>query len=306
MDEINLYDKIYSGADLYRPPQERDSLLIELGQGCSWGQCAFCDFANDEFHIEPLDKLEERLYYLSYAAGEKDRLHFGGCNPLMLPMDHLLTAFAYAKHYLPGVKEYSMYARSEDVLGKSLKELTLLKAMGLHTLHIGLESGSDEVLRLHNKGETAAQMLEAFRILESLGIAYQLTIIPGLGGKDLSEKHLLSTAKLLNQCHPECVWAMALTIWEHTPLYDMVMKGDFKPMGYYEIALEERRMLQLMEMQSECLYVDSTLLKLYTVMGFLPYQKGELLGKFDKAIASYDGPKEGYTDSFIREKGRHI
>ena len=55
-------------------------------------------------------------------------------------------------------------------------------------------------------------------------------------------------------------------------------------------------------MKSECLYVDSTLLKQYTVMGFLPYQKGDLLAKFDKAIASYDGPKEGYTDSFIRRK----
>jgi radical SAM superfamily enzyme YgiQ (UPF0313 family) len=306
MEEKSIYDLIYSGADLYKPPQERDSLLIELGQGCSWSGCAFCDFANDEYHIEPLEKLEERLFYLGQVAGDKDRLHFGGCNPLALGTDHLYLAFRLAQHYLPGVKEYSMYARAEDVLGKSRDELLAFKAMGLHTLHIGLESGSDKVLRLHNKGESVAQMLEAFRLLEELGLAYQLTIIPGLGGLDLSEEHCLATAKLLNQIHPDCVWAMALTIWEQTPLYDMVMKGEFRPMSYYQIALEERRMLQLMEMTSECLYVDSTLLKLYTVMGFLPRQKAELLAKFDRAIAGFDGPKEGYHDSFIREKGRHI
>ncbi len=299
MNKSDLYKKIYSGAELYRPPQEKNSLLIELGQGCSWGKCDFCDFSNDMFHIEPLDKLRERLYYLSMLAQGHNRLHLGGCNPLTFPSDYLMSAFTLAKHYLPGINQYSMYARAEDVLRKNEAELKIFRDAGLNTLHIGLESGSNQVLKFHCKGETVEEIQSACLKLDKLGIAYHLTIIPGLGGKKLSHEHLTKTAEVLSRLHPQCVWALALTIWNSTPLWGKVLQGEFEPMGYYEIALEERKMIEQLSLSSECLYVDSTLLKRYTVMSLLPKNKDGLLAQFDKVISNYVGPEDDFTENIL-------
>ena len=53
--------------------------------------------------------------------------------------------------------------------------------MGLRDLHVGVESGSDTVLLMANKGETAADLLRAFRKLDEAGIQYLVTSILGLG-----------------------------------------------------------------------------------------------------------------------------
>ena len=77
---------------------------------------------------------------------------------------------------------------------------------------------------------------------------------------------------------------MALKLWPNTRLQHMVKTGDFYPMDYRQILLEEREMIALTQFQSSCLYVDSTVLGEYTVMGFLPEAKEQLLGQIDALL----------------------
>ena len=48
---------------------------------------------------------------------------------------------------------------------------SLLKSMGLCDLHIGVESGSDSILEMVNKGITSFDTLTALQRLDKLGVA---------------------------------------------------------------------------------------------------------------------------------------
>lgn len=288
MEHTDVYNLMYDHAEFYRPPREEHSAFLEIAYGCSWGACAFCDFIRDEYKVYSLKDVARKARLLSQVIGDKRRVHFLGCNPLALPLDHLLDVFMLARRELPGVSEYSMYARAEDVLAKGETGLAALKRAGLTDLHVGVESGADEVLAMHNKGETAQQMLDACLALERAGIACHISLIPGLGGRRLSRLHAEKTAALLSKIHPASVWCIGLTVWEGTPLADSVRSGAFDHMDYREMLEELRTMLALTDMEGpDCTFTDSSVLGLYTVEGKLPSGKADLLRVCDHLLAAY-------------------
>ncbi len=300
MERQDIYNLMYDHAEFYRPPREEHSAFLEIAYGCRWGACTFCDFIKDEYKVYSLKDISRKAQLLSQVIGDQTRLHFLGCNPLALPLDFLLDVFMLTRRFLPGVTEYSMYARAEDVLEKGEVGLMALKRTGLTDVHVGIESGADEVLIMHNKGETAEQMLQACLLLEQAGIVNHISLIPGLGGRRLSRLHAERTAEFLSKIHPASVWCIGLKIWEGTPLADMVRGGTFDPMDYREMLEELRYMLSLTEMEGpDCTFTDSSVLGLYTIEGRLPSAKADLLHVCDQLLAAfpaapsevlYDGP----------------
>lgn len=58
--------------------------------------------------------------------------------------------------------------------------LRMMKKAGCHTLWFGVETSSDETLRLYGKGYTKKQVLEAFKIVKKVGIKTLATFLIGL------------------------------------------------------------------------------------------------------------------------------
>lgn len=177
-----------------------------------------------------------------------------------------------------------MYARADDILKKSADELKALACGGLTDLHIGLESGSNAVLLLHEKGETIEEIEEALDALDNSGIRYHLTAIPGLGGRELSREHAVKTAAVISRHYPMSVWCIALKVWPETPLSRMIEEGQFAPLSYEEILSEEREMVSRIDAKLPMLYVDSTVLGKYTIIGMLPEQKEVMLKQMDTLL----------------------
>ena len=75
-----------------------------------------------------------------------------------------------------------MYGRASDVLRKTPEELSVLRELGVSMVYLGAESGSDQVLKIVNKGETAAELIAAVQKLEAAGIQASVTFSSGLGG----------------------------------------------------------------------------------------------------------------------------
>ncbi|MBU7047352.1 MAG: radical SAM protein, partial [Theionarchaea archaeon] len=59
------------------------------------------------------------------------------------------------------------------------------------------------------------------------GIPLSVTIIIGLGGPDLSEKHAEETASLLNRVNPDYVGALTLMLVDGTEMYNEYRRGKF-------------------------------------------------------------------------------
>ena len=284
MTREEIFSQLYSSDMVYPPPLESKSALLEITTGCSYRRCKFCDFPKDTFSIFPMTEIARKIELLRLVIGGNPRLHLLGCNPFCLHTKQLLSILAMVHDRLPCVQEISMYARADDVLRKSDEELKGLAHGGLTDLHIGLESGSDAVLSLHEKGETVADIEAALGALDRSGIRYHLTAIPGLGGKELSREHAIKTAAVISRHSPMSVWCIALKVWPDTPLSHMVEEGEFKPLTFEEILQEEREMVSRIDVQLPTLYVDSTVLNKYTILGMLPAQKNVILQQMDMLL----------------------
>lgn len=276
MTNEEIYASIFSHDTIYIPPHEEQSAPLEVALGCSWHRCRFCDFAKDEFRIHPMEKIEQNLWILSQFHPETKRLFLLGENAFVMSFQQLSRIFDLRDTYMPWAKEVAMYSRVDDILRKTEDELRILHERGLQALHIGMESGSDSILKQMNKGVTTFDMLEAFRKLERAGIDYYLTIIMGLGGWTFSRLHAVETARLLNQTHPKNIWCLKLKLWEDTPLYKDYKKGLFDMMTPEEILAEERILLENLTV-TDCLFEDTTVLDKYTLVGMLPEKKKDLL-----------------------------
>lgn len=285
MTREEIYHLLYDDPEVYRPPLEAESALLEVTHGCGYGKCFFCDFANDEYYHFDLKDIEGKIKLLAHVIDGADRLYFLGCNPFCLPTKRLMTIIDMVRKHLPSVEEISMYARAEDINRKSWSDIMALGQAGITDLHVGLESGSDRVLKLHNKGETSHDIQRALDTLESCEIGYHLTAILGMGGRRYSDEHAFETAAMLSRLHPISVWCMALKIWPDTPLYRMAESGVFQQMTPLEVLREERLMLRHTDMEKECLYVDSTVLNKYTLSARLPGLKDSALENIDRLIA---------------------
>ena len=267
MTREEIYAQMYSSDTVYPPPLEIKSALLEITTGCSYRRCKFCDFPKDTFSIFSMGEIAKKIELLRLVIDGNPRLHLLGCNPFCLHTRQLLSILAMIHDRLPCVREVSMYARADDILRKSDQELMALVQAGLTELHIGLESGSNAVLMLHEKGETIEDIEEAMNALDRTGIRYHLTMIPGLGGRDLSREHAVKTA-----------------VWPDTPLSCMVEDGTFCPLSFEEILREEREMVSRIDLTWPTLYVDSTVLGQYSIIGMLPEQKQVILQQMDHLL----------------------
>lgn len=284
MTREEIYAQMYSSDTVYPPPLEIKSALLEITTGCSYRRCKFCDFPKDTFSIFSMGEIAKKIELLRLVIDGNPRLHLLGCNPFCLHTRQLLSILAMIHDRLPCVREVSMYARADDILRKSDQELMALVQAGLTELHIGLESGSNAVLMMHEKGETIEDIEEAMNALDRTGIRYHLTMIPGLGGRDLSREHAVKTAAVISRHRPMSVWCIALKVWPDTPLSRMVEDGTFCPLSFEEILREEREMVSRIDLTWPTLYVDSTVLGQYSIIGMLPEQKQVILQQMDHLL----------------------
>lgn len=284
MTREEIFAQLYSSDTVYPPPLESKSALLEVTTGCSYRRCKFCDFPKDTFSIASMADIARKIELLRLVIGGNPRLHLLGCNPFCLHTRQLLAILDLIRQRLTCVREVSMYARADDVLRKSPEELRTLAQAGLTDLHIGLESGSNTVLALHEKGETIEDIEAAMDALDASGIRYHLTAIPGLGGQELSREHAVKTAAVISRHRPMSLWCIALKVWPDTPLSRMVEEGEFVPMSFEEILREEREMVSRIHMKLPMLYVDSTVLNQYTILGMLPEQKDVMQQQMDMLL----------------------
>ena len=281
---------IYHEDIIYRPPMESNSVLLELCTGCSYGKCTFCRCSSgkEDFCLYPDEEIREQLSKLSGGYRGERRLFITGGNVFAFKAEFLSYIFSLIKFYLPGIDYISMYARAEDVLNKPEEKITGLKQEGLGTLYIGVESGSDRILSLCNKGTDTDRMLKAFGILDSLGVNYGISIITGLGGEGTADEASSSTAEFINRLYPESIRVMTLTPLEGTKLFEDVETGRFKLQSQRESLTEEKLLLEKLIIKRRCLFASNHVSNLIPLVGFLPDDKDRLLRELKSGIEKYD------------------
>jgi radical SAM superfamily enzyme YgiQ (UPF0313 family) len=139
----------------------------------------------------------------------------------------LIEILTYLRRRFPSIERITSYARSQTVAFRREDDLRAIREAGLDRLHIGLESGCDEVLRRVQKGVTEDQHIEAGLKAKAAGFEVSEYYMPGLGGQELSELHALESADALNQIDPHFIRIRTLAIPKGAPLHDDHSAGRF-------------------------------------------------------------------------------
>ena len=229
-----------------RPPVEAYSLLIAVTGGCSWNQCKFCGTykgmygTTQEYAIRPIEDVKKDIDQAAKYNYHGFPVFLAGGNPTSAPTDYLMEIIKYVRIKLRDIQRVSCYSKALDVLRKTDEELQNLAEAGLDIVYMGLESGSNTVLRLMKKGTTATSFIKAGKRLLNAGIKLSLYIILGLGGHKYSEEHVKETARVLTEINPTIFRFRTLNISPSTPLWEDLQSGEFTLLTPSENLKEER------------------------------------------------------------------
>ncbi len=212
-------------------------------------------------------------------------------NSLVMSTSDLVEIFAYLKKKIPGVKRITSYARSSTLARKSLDEIKELKSAGLSRIHIGLESGSDRVLKFVKKGTTAAKHIDAGVKVRQAGITLSEYVMPGLGGKRWWEEHAVETARVLSEINPDFIRLRSLRIPPSAPLYQDLVTGRFEPLTDDEVVKEIRLFIESLEGITSTLTSDHIINLLEEVEGTFPDDREKMLSVIDRYLNLPDHEK---------------
>jgi radical SAM superfamily enzyme YgiQ (UPF0313 family) len=276
----------YEG-QIYRPPCEAHSLIIQATIGCPWNRCTFCQMYKDKkARIRPLDEVLEDLDEARRHYGRVPSLFLADGNTISLPTADLLAVLRRAYELFPELEHVGTYGGTRYINQKSVEELAALRDAGLSAVYLGLESGDDEVLRRVKKGVTAEEMIQAGRRLKEAGFPVSLYYLVGLGGSERWREHARGTARVVNAIGPEVLRPRTLYIQEGTPLWHQRQRGDFVEASPRE-ALQEVRLL-LEQIEVPLALVSDHITNYLPLFGRLPEDRQKLLAALDHTLAQSD------------------
>jgi radical SAM superfamily enzyme YgiQ (UPF0313 family) len=171
-------------------------------------------------------------------------------NTLIMPSDELLEVLSYLKETFPAIERITSYARAKTLAKKTPEELKELRKVGLSRLHVGLETGDDELLKYVDKGVTSAEQIEAGKKAKEAGFELSEYVMPDLGGRARSQQHALNTSRVLNEIDPDFIRLRPFVPGPGTPLYDEYTKGDFQLSSPHERLREIKLLVEKLNVTS--------------------------------------------------------
>ena len=205
-------------------------------------------------------------------------------NAIASPRNKLLAVLAGIRERFPDVDRITTYSQTRTLARKPVEQLVAYREAGLTRIHVGLESGSDAVLGLVDKGATAAVHVEGGRRVVAAGLHLCCYVMPGLGGVGLSADHARATAEVLTAIQPAAVRLRSLVVAPRTPLGERVERGEFETLPEDGMVAEIRALLGGMEGVHARLVSDHDLNLLPELEGQLPADLPRLLAVCDRFL----------------------
>lgn len=275
----------YEGT-IYRPPSEARSLIVQATVGCTHNKCTFCPMYKDKkFHIRSFEDIMADLKEARCDYPYVERIFFADGDAMCLATDKLLEILRAAKALFPECSRIAVYSRAAHINRKTDEELVSLREAGLGIVYIGAESGSDEVLRRANKGETAQEILEGVQKAERLGIKTSVTFLSGLGGHELMAEHALATGKMISEMGASYVGLLTILPAPGTPMFQDTVNGKFIPLNNREVEQELKILLENTDCKSPCVFRSNHASNHLVLAGTLPRDKDRMIAEVDAAMA---------------------
>ena len=274
----------YEG-DLFRPPSEAGSLILQATIGCSHNRCTFCAMYKRKKYRER--SLEEILAEIKGAANycpHTKRVFLADGNALAMATPKLLEILQQLDKAFPLLERVTLYGNPHDLLEKSIAELQQLGQNKLGLIYLGVESGSAKVLEAVKKGVTPDEMAAGAAKVKAAGIPLSVTVLNGLAGAEGSVEHAGATARLLNRMDPEYIGLLSLITVPGTTMHRQFKEGLLTALSPWQL-LEEIRMIASGLELTNSVFRANHASNYLPLKATLPRDKEALLAALDQFIA---------------------
>ncbi|MFW6011756.1 MAG: radical SAM protein [Desulfosalsimonas sp.] len=222
---------------------------------------------------------------LHWYAGGMESVFLQDANSVIIKPSELIDILTHLRNRFPWVVRITTYARSRTVARINDQDMKSIANAGLNRIHIGMESGSDEVLKMVRKGTTKEQHILAGQKVVAAGIQLSEYIMPGLGGRALSRVHALESADALNHINPNYIRLRSLAIPESVPLYEDYESGRFEKLTDYETAEEILLFIENLEGITSRVRSDHILNLFEDLEGTLPGDKEKMTAMIKRFLS---------------------
>lgn len=264
---------------LYRPPSEANSMIFQVTLGCSFNKCSFCNmYRSKEYSERPWEEIKTEIDIAARYSPDVRRIFLADGDALNLRKDTMIQILEYLHLKFPELERVSCYAMPMNLLKKNDDELTEMKAAGLNMLYIGIESGSDIVLKKVTKGASYKTIVQACQKAKRSGYILSCMMILGLGGKTYTTEHIVDTALILSEVAPDYVGA--LTLYLEEGVYDEFMKkfGEpFIPLNDNEILDELEKLVTNFHPKTPVVFRANHASNVYSIGGTMPGDRDRIL-----------------------------
>ena len=274
----------YEG-DIYRPPSEAYSLLIQVTIGCSHNKCTFCSMFKDKrFRVRDVSEVIEDLEMARRTYRRVDRIFLCDGDALCLANSKLMVILEKIRELFPECQRVSVYGSAKDVLRKTPEELTELRENGIEMIYLGAESGSARVLEAVNKGVTPQQLIEAVHKIENSDIKASVTFISGLAGKAGWEDHAIETGKMISEMNASYVGLLTLMLDPRAPITEQIERGELELLSGEEVVAETYLMLKHANPTRPCVFRSNHASNYVSLRGDLPRDREMMMAKLKMAM----------------------
>ncbi len=213
---------------------------------------------------------------------------------LALRPDRLAEVLRHLTRTFPSIRRITSYARAKTLFKREPDDLRTLREAGLRRLHVGLESGDDELLARIAKGVTGAEQIAAGRKAMAAGFELSEYWMPGLGGRERSAQHADNTARVVNEIGPHYLRSRPFFPWPGTPIAKEIESGEVHLLAPAEHLAEVRSLIRLLRFDGRVCFDHAgnywrgpeggPLLRLDSEGYKLPEERADLLDRIEEGL----------------------
>ncbi len=255
--------------------------IDHIGQIALPGAYPDTDRINELYNrLEEKDRVAFNAAMNWYASGMTS-IFLQDANSLIMKPDDLVYVLEHIRECFPKVERITSYARSHTIARISDENLKRIADAGLNRIHVGMESGSDRILKKIRKGATKAIHIKAGLKVKKAGMQLSEYVMPGLGGIEHSVEHAIETASALNSINADFIRIRTLAVTKGTPLAMEAEKGEFEKPSDAMMAKELRLFLETLDGIDSFVKSDHILNLFETIEGRYPDDKARMIGIID-------------------------
>lgn len=228
----------------------------------------------------PWEEIKMEIDLAAKHMPDSSRIFLADGDALNLSTEKMLQILNYINEKFSDLERISCYAMPKNILEKSPEDLKRLYDAGLTMFYIGIETGSDIILKKITKGATSQTIIKACQKAKDAGYTISCMIILGLGGKTYSKQHIEDTAKVLSITAPQYVGALTLHLEDGIrDEFLSKFKEPFIPINDAEALDEIELLVTKMEPHTPVVFRANHGSNAYPIGGTFPQDKQTMIEK---------------------------